>query len=446
MFKKNKIIIAVLLSLPFINLKANELDFIYLVKQTINNSNVVNSYTEKKNSAEYKKNMSESALLPQINATGSVWGNKLTSEQTISSNGNTFDFQNTKKYKSEDFNINMKMPIYRPMNWAIKKQAEKMLTVAEMQEEDSKQEIIVKLTENYKDLLDAQNDFLANEQLYDAANKIYEGQNKNFEAGISTITDIDEAKSKQELAYLKLMKSKKDLMIAKNKILSLCKCQMINFKTPNINKILELNLEKYEYWERLLLSENLKIKIKEEELSASKYEIDKANSDFLPTVDVVAQHSFSNKSNIQSLNTTYNQSQIGLQVNIPIFTSGYNSNNKKMAVHESYAVKSQLDEVRRTLLLDLSDSYENIKHTELEIKTINKTIESLVRLNYSTQKGVEVGTRDLFELLEAKKEKIKLELELKKTLSLQFKNIINLLYLTHNLTDENISFANELLN
>ncbi len=433
------------MSLSLIKVEAKDLDFVYLVNQTMNNSNVVNSYKEKKSSAEYKKNMADSALLPQINATGNIWGNKLTSEQTIKSNGTSFDYENTKKFRSEDVNINVKMPIYRPIILATKKQAEKLLTIAEMQEENAKQELIVKLVEIYKELIDNQNEQSANEQLYIAATKILEGQAQNFKAGISTITDIDEAKSKKELAYLRLMKSKKELLDSKNKLSSLCKCQINNFKTPSINKILELDLDSYNYWEKLLLSENLKIKIKQEELQSSKYEIEKTNSDFLPTVDLVAQHSFSNKTNLQSLNTSYNQSQIGLQVNIPLFTSGYNSNSKKMAVHESYSVQYQLDEVRRNLLLELSNNYENINYTKLEITTTKKAIETLEKLNYSIQKGVEVGTRNLFELLDAQKEKVKTELDLQKSSSLQVKNVVNLLYLTNNLTEENLSFINNLL-
>jgi outer membrane protein, protease secretion system len=445
MVKKNKIIIGLMISFALVGVEAKELDFIYLVDQTMNNSNVVNSHKEKKSSAEYKKNMADSALLPQINATGNIWGNKLTSEQTIKSNGSSFDYTNTKKFRSEDVNINMKMPIYRPIIWANRKQAGTLLTIAEMQEEDSKQEVIVKLADTYKELINQKNELEANEKLYAYASRILEGQEKNFKAGISTITDIDEAKSKQELTYLKLMKAKKEFNDSKNKIISLCKCQVNDFKTPHYNKMLELNLENYNYWEQLLLSENLKIKIKQEELQSSKYEIEKINSDLLPTVDLVAQHSLSNKTNLQALNTSYNQSQIGLQVNIPIFTSGYNSNSKKVAIHESYAVQYQLDEIRRTLLLDLSNNLENINYTKLEITTIKKAIESLEKSNFSIQKGVEVGTRNLFELLDAHKEKVKTELDLQKTLALQFKNLVELLYLTNSLNEENLSFLNNLL-
>ena len=445
MVKKNKIIIGLMISFALVGVEAKELDFIYLVDQTMNNSNVVNSYKEKKSSAEYKKNMADSALLPQINATGNIWGNKLTSEQTIKSNGSSFDYTNTKKFRSEDVNINMKMPIYRPIIWANRKQAGTLLTIAEMQEEDSKQEVIVKLADTYKELINQKNELEANEKLYAYASRILEGQEKNFKAGISTITDIDEAKSKQELTYLKLMKAKKEFNDSKNKIISLCKCQVNDFKTPHYNKMLELNLENYNYWEQLLLSENLKIKIKQEELQSSKYEIEKINSDLLPTVDLVAQHSLSNKTNLQALNTSYNQSQIGLQVNIPIFTSGYNSNSKKVAIHESYAVQYQLDEIRRTLLLDLSNNLENINYTKLEITTIKKAIESLEKSNFSIQKGVEVGTRNLFELLDAHKEKVKTELDLQKTLALQFKTLVELLYLTNSLKEENLSFLNNLL-
>jgi outer membrane protein len=107
----------------------------------------------------------------------------------------TFD----NSFRTETANIAASQPLYRPANLATYEQGRKQVDVAKAQLAAVEQDLILRVSQAYFDVLAAQDNlFLVREQKKAVAEQ-FAAAKRNFEVGTATITDSREAESQYDL-------------------------------------------------------------------------------------------------------------------------------------------------------------------------------------------------------------------------------------------------------
>ncbi|HET6719644.1 MAG TPA: TolC family protein, partial [Rhodocyclaceae bacterium] len=129
-----------------------------------------------------------SALLPQLNASASLFENESETDQSGSRSFTTTDYQ-----------LTLTQPLYRWQNWVGYQQGELQTAQAEATFAQAEQDLILRVAEAYFNVLNAQESLRATQSQKTAIGQQLELAKKSFEVGTATITDTHEAQARYDL-------------------------------------------------------------------------------------------------------------------------------------------------------------------------------------------------------------------------------------------------------
>ena len=116
-------------------------------------------------------------------------------------------------YTTQSLGVNATQPLYRPANLAAYRQSQKGLELAEAALQQAEQDLIVRVSQAYFDVLTAQ-DSLAFVQAQKAAvAEQLASAKRNFEVGTATITDTREAQARFDLVTAQEIAADNDLRV-----------------------------------------------------------------------------------------------------------------------------------------------------------------------------------------------------------------------------------------
>ncbi|MBP9830218.1 MAG: TolC family protein, partial [Polaromonas sp.] len=105
----------------------------------------------------------------------------------------------TRTYGTQNAGLSASQPLYRPSNWANYEQGGKQVQLAQAQLQAAEQELIVRTSQLYFDVLTAQDTLTFVQAQKAAVAEQLASAKRNFEVGTSTITDSREAQARFDL-------------------------------------------------------------------------------------------------------------------------------------------------------------------------------------------------------------------------------------------------------
>ena len=156
--------------------------------------------------AQEKIEQGKALLLPTVSINSSA----TRSDTSIQYTGNTVYRNNnqSEKFNTLSYGINVNQPLYRKQNTVQYQAAYLQVNFADLQLQQDRQDLILKSAQAYFDVLLAQDKLTLNQAQKTAISSQLNQAKANFKAGVSTITDVDEAQAKfdtvqsQEIAAL----------------------------------------------------------------------------------------------------------------------------------------------------------------------------------------------------------------------------------------------------
>lgn len=144
-------------------------------------------------------------------------------------------------------------------------------------------------------------------------------------------------------------------------------------------------------------------------------EVDQAASRYLPTADLVAVYSKANSENLSSLSQRSNTFSIGIQVNIPIFTGGYNTANVAQARSDRMRLQYELNAVLEQIQAEVTRQYTNVRGGADRIQALETAVASNQLSLDSIRKGFELGMSSNLDVLNAQDRLYQAKYDLVKT-------------------------------
>ncbi len=355
------------------------------------------------------------------------------------------DYESNNALQTE---LNGRYPLFNKANQASMEQAERSLIASKAELEAAEQDLIIRLTQAYFDVLAAKDTVALAKTSKTAILEQLASAKRNFEVGTATITDAREAQSRADLATAQEIAAENDLInrrIALAYLVGRRNIDPLPLITPVVlPTIVPANVEEWVTMADTLHPQVTRARVAYE---LAQLEINKAKAGELPTVDAVATFgaNHASGSSNQILPGTTRTGSIGVELNWPLYTGGSVQNRIKETVSLEQRSREEFENARRTVAQNTRVAYFGVQSGEALVKAL-EAAESSSRLSLeATQLGYKVGVRVNIDVLNAQTQLFQTQRDLFKSRYDVLVNSLRLRQASGQLTPNDLLAVNSLL-
>jgi outer membrane protein len=302
----------------------------------------------------------------------------------------------SRNYNTQSATVSVSQPLYRPGNWATYEQGKKQIEVAQAQLSAADQDLIVRVSQAYFDVLASADSLTYVRSLKTATAEQLASAKRNFEVGTATIVDARDAQAKYDLVIAQELAADNDLRVkslALDQLVGRSNTAPKPLQTPAVLGI--LLPDDVDQWVRDSETNSPVIKQLKTALDVAKLETQKAEAGHKPTLDLNGSYSTSNNGGSSTVASNYNVNTgtIGLSFNLPLF-AGYSVQNR---VKETLALeekaKSDLEATRRSTAQATRTAFFGVKSGLSQVKAYEAAEASSQSALESNKLGYQVGVK-----------------------------------------------------
>jgi outer membrane protein len=357
-------------------------------------------------SAQYRVGQARSALLPTVGLNISAARNQSDTPYSSPRSANT---------NSEQVALSAQQSLYNKTNNVNISQAERNAQVAQAQLRAAEQDLIVRVSQAYFDVLaasDALGTVLASKK---AISEQLASAKRNFEVGTATITDTREAQARYDLAVAQELAADNDLLVKR-----LALAQLVGKTDVQPNPVaLPVNLPplapaQVDEW--VIGADNNSPTIEQARLAqeVAQLETEKARAGNLPTVGLSGSYGKAHTSvngdlpggasgAVVPYSTAGNgtSASIAVSVTVPLFTGFYVQNRVKETLSLEEKARIDLLTARRSVAQGTRSAYYGVQSGRAQVKALEAAESSSKLALEATQLGYKVGVRVNLDVLNA---------------------------------------------
>ncbi len=308
----------------------------------------------------------------------------------------------TSKFENLRAVVEARQPIYRKQTLVEIEQSKTQVSQADKQYHLSQQNLILRTTQAYFELLLAQDRIdLINAQKIAILSQLQQAK-ATFEVGTATVTDVNEAQARYDLVLAQEIAAINEYEIAKRAIEAITGNVPSKLATVKSDIQVTVLQQSMQDWQQVARQNNLNIAIQQDALRLAEQEVERANAGHLPTLDGVASYAYSyanGSPSVFSAGNELNNGTIGLQLEIPLYLGGAVSSRAREAVHNKNKALDDVEFARRQADLETQRAYFNLSSSIALVKALEQALVSSQSQLDSTKLGYEVGVRTSVDVL-----------------------------------------------
>ena len=338
-----------------------------------------------------------SALLPQLSASGQANINSY--DATINSSPkNNF----SANYGQGNLTFSASQPLYRPQYVVALDQAREQVSQSDYTFAISQQDLIIRTSVAYFDVLLAEfNIELAEQQKKAVAEQLAQAK-RNFEVGTATITDTNEAQAKYDSIVATEIQARNDLDRRRTALMAIIGRLPKSLK--RIGRGFDAALpdpNNPDYWVDRALKENLSVRFSQSNYEIASLEVDRARAGHYPTLDLVASAGAQASSGSSSSDFSANSRSalLGVVLNVPIYTGGFVNSRVRETISLQDKARADLEVAKRAAVTNAQDGYSGVNSAAAAVKAFEQAVASAEVALQSNILGQEVGIRTNLDVL-----------------------------------------------
>lgn len=334
-------------------------------------------------------------LLPQVGlGAGANWTNRNSSVAALDGTSN-----------SQNVTLSASQPLYRPANRITNDQGQRSVEVAKAQLQAAEQDLIVRTTQAYFDVLAAEDTLTFVKAQKAAVSEQLAAAKRNFEVGTSTITDSREAQARFDLVTAQEIAAENDLRVKK-----LALDQLVGKSgtapKPLVAPVVLPPLTPADPQAWVSQSETLSPNVLQAQkgLEIAQLETQKAEAGHLPTLDLVGQYQIARgPSGISTIPGTVrnNNATVGVQFNMPLFAGYAIQNRVKETLSLEEKARTDLEAAKRAVAQATRSAYFGVLSGQSQVKALEAAESSSQSALEANQLGYQVGVRINIDVLNA---------------------------------------------
>jgi outer membrane protein len=237
---------------------------------------------------------------------------------------------------------------------------------------------------------------------------------RNFAVGNATVVDVHEARARFDLAAAQVVVAENQLL-AKQESLTV----LVGRQTGPLARLLWKGEYVYpdpqdmEAWNRIAMEKNPVIVSAQFAVRVAEEEVEKNRGGHYPTLDLVASHGY-NKNGIlfSPLTYEYTTNQVGLQLQVPLYSGGITQSRVRESVAREDQAKFALEQTRRTITRMTRQAYLAATGGIAQVQALEQARVSSRKALESTLIGYESGVRTGVDVLNAQRDLYRTERDL----------------------------------
>ena len=307
-------------------------------------------------------------------------------------------------FPSQSVSVTAAQALYNPAALAGYEQASRLAEAARAQLETAEQDLIVRTSQAYFDVLAAQDNLAAVRAQRAAVEEQLAAAKRRFEVGTSTIVDTRQAQAAFDRIVAAQIQAENDLSfkrVALDQLVGRSNTQPLALKAPVV--LPALGEGDMPSWVQRS-EQHPSVRAAQSNLEVARLEINRAQAGHKPTVDLVASYGYNRNpagtgvttSGFNSQNTT-----VGLSMNLPLFAGFATQNRIRQTLALADAAQTNLEGARRTVALATRQAFLGVISGQGQVKALEAAELSGQSLVESTRLGYQVGVTINFDVLDA---------------------------------------------
>lgn len=302
--------------------------------------------------------------------------------------------------------INASQPLYRPANRITLEQGQRGVEVAQAQLDAATQDLLVRVSQAYFDVLAAQDTLTFVQAQKAAVSEQLAAAKRNFEVGTTTVTDSREAQARYDLVIAQEIAAENDLRV---KRLALDQLVGITGTKPQplalpvqLPSVVPDNLTT---WVDTARDQQPGVRQAAIALDIARLETKKAETGHLPTVDLQAGYNVTRNlhGTITSPGVTArsNAASVGVALNLPLFAGFAVQNRVKETLALETKAEADLETTRRNVAQATRAAFYGVQSGQGQVRALEAAEASSQSALDANKLGYQVGVRINIDVLNA---------------------------------------------
>ena len=373
--------------------------------------------------AEFKIEQSLALNRPGVNLTSGNVARPTLGWQATSGYGNNTDVVTL----NADVTVQAKMPLINKGNAVTQAQAQRGLELAQADVRAAQQDLILRVSQAYFDILAAQDviDTVAASKA--AVSEQLAAAKRNFEVGTATITDTREAQARFDLVTAQEIAAQNDLQVKRIALDQLVgKASTPASRLQPGAALTQAIAGDAETWVREGEDKHPSLQKARLGLEVARLESERARAAEAYTLDAVAASSYSVSHYSSSGTSNTRNAGVGLLFSMPLSTGGATQARIRETAALEDKARTDLDAARRTVGQATRQVYFGLQSVLAQVKALEAAESSSKLALEATQLGYKVGVRVNLDVLNAQTQLFNTQRDLSKA---RYDTLLNFLKL-----------------
>lgn len=304
--------------------------------------------------------------------------------------------QPTSNYNTQSATVSASQPLYRPANRASYEQGMKQVDLAQAQLAAADQDLIVRVSQAYFDVLAAIDNLTFVKAQKAAVGEQLASAKRNFEVGTATITDTREAQARFDLGTAQEIAAENDLRVKKialDQLVGKVDAQPSPLAQPLSLPTLVPN--DVNAWVAQAENNHPGIRQSQVALDVAQLETQKAQAGHKPTLDLTAGYNITQNNGDARVATDYrtNAATIGLAFNLPLFAGFAIQNRVRETLALQDKARSDLEATQRAVSQGTRTAFFGVQSGQGQVKALEAAEASSQSALDANKLGYQVGVR-----------------------------------------------------
>jgi len=335
------------------------------------------------------------ALLPQLSASASV---KPTQQhaQTASTDTRTY-------YTSRVASLTLSQVIYDQHAFLALDQADARVAGAAFEWQVARQDLILRVAQAYLDLLFAQDAVGLAEAKMQAIQAQQRQAEHMYQGGMGTVTDIQEAQARYDLARAEAIDAQNTLRIKRQALFKLTQRWLDEVSPLSATLPMpEPAPNDLAAWRKAALEGALEVLKAEKALESARYDVDMARSQHLPVLTMVGANTVQKTpDNVYQDN---NNASIGLQLNMPLLAGGRTLSVTREALARVDQATQALALAGAESAMNATEAFYGVNNSIARSRALEQAVRSSEVALDAARIGLDVGYRTSVDVLNAQQQ------------------------------------------
>ncbi|MCD2515304.1 TolC family outer membrane protein [Massilia sp. G4R7] len=266
-------------------------------------------------------------------------------------------------------------------------------------------EVAVRVLTAYLDALFAEDQLALSRVQRDMYAEQQKVNERLFEKGEGTRTDMLETKARLDLAEAQLIEAQDQAVVQRNVLEGI-----IGGPAGKLDQLSEafrvgdLIQGSFEEWSKRAIDNSHELQVARLGVENARLEIGRIKAGHAPRIDFVATYSKGDNETINTLNQDNLNRSLGVQINFPIYQGGAINAQTRQAAANYERARADLDARTDKLLVEVRRAHSLVQSSVRKVDALVKATESAKLLMTATEQSIKGGVRINLDLLNAQQQ------------------------------------------